>query len=60
MDWLASQGFRPNHASCADPLTPLAHFLVYVRGHWLRMPPRLLVPHLLHKALPRKEVKSAS
>jgi hypothetical protein len=57
MDWLAAQGFRPLHASCADAFTPLAHFLVYVRGHWLRMPPRLLLPHLLHKALPRKEEK---
>jgi hypothetical protein len=55
MDWLAGQGFRPDHASCADALTPLAHFLVYLRGHWLRMPPRLLLPHLLHKAFPRPE-----
>lgn len=55
MDWLTAHGFRPDHASCADPLTPLAHFLIYVRGHWLRMPPRLLIPHLLHKAFPRSE-----
>lgn len=57
MDWLASQGFRPKHASCAEALTPLAHFLLYLRGHWLRMPPQLLIPHLLHKALPRREEK---
>jgi len=50
MDWLAAQGFRPNHASCADTLTPLAHFLLYLRGHWLRMPPWLLLRHLFHKA----------
>lgn len=50
MDWLAAQGFRPNHASCADALTPLAYFLLYLRGHWLRMPPWLLVRHLFHKA----------
>lgn len=57
MDWLASEGFRPKHASCRGPLTPLAHFLIYVRGHWLRMPPHLLLPHLLRKALPRREPK---
>ncbi|GAB3036349.1 nucleotidyltransferase family protein [Bowmanella dokdonensis] len=27
----------------------LAHFAMYVRGHWLRMPLRLLIPHLLRK-----------
>lgn len=59
MNGLATQGFRPKHASCADALTPLAHFLLYLRGHWLRMPPHLLIPHLLHKALPRREKKLA-
>ena len=60
MDRLATQGFRPNHATSADALTPLAHFMLYVRGHWLRMPPHLLIPHLLHKALPRREEKATS
>lgn len=57
MDALAAQGFRPKHASSADALTAPAHFLLYLRGHWLRMPPQLLIPHLLHKALPRREEK---
>ncbi|MEJ5209894.1 MAG: nucleotidyltransferase family protein [Burkholderiales bacterium] len=52
MDWLAREGLRPKHASCRGPSTGLAHFLLYVRGHWLRMPPHLLLPHLLRKALP--------
>jgi len=26
------------------------HFLAFVRGHWIRMPFHVLVPHLLHKA----------
>ncbi|MDW8036592.1 MAG: nucleotidyltransferase family protein [Thermoguttaceae bacterium] len=30
-----------------------ARWLLYVRSHWLRMPPRLLVSHLVHKALRR-------
>ena len=27
-----------------------AHSLMFIRGHWLRMPLHLLVPHLFHKA----------
>ncbi len=29
----------------------LAHFLMFLRGHYLRMPMHLLIPHLFHKAL---------
>lgn len=28
----------------------LAHFLMFIRGHWIRMPLHLLIPHLCHKA----------
>jgi hypothetical protein len=35
----------------ADPLTAVARWLLYVRGHYLRMPMRLLVPHLVRKAV---------
>ena len=55
MDWLAQEGFRPKHSSCRGPLTSLAHFALYLRGHWLRMPLRLLLPHLLRKALVRRQ-----
>ena len=51
MDRLFGRALLPMHASCADSLTPAAHFLLYVRGNWLRMPPGLLVRHLFHKAL---------
>jgi hypothetical protein len=53
MDALFSRALMPDHPSCADRLTPAARRLLYVRGHYLRMPLRLLVPHLLHKALKR-------
>jgi hypothetical protein len=33
----------------------LARLLLYIRSHWLRMPPLLLAQHLLRKALPRRE-----
>jgi hypothetical protein len=41
----------PQHRSTADALSPLAQKLLYIRSHWLRMPPHLLAYHLGHKAL---------
>jgi hypothetical protein len=51
MDGLFLRALMPMHASCAGPLTGLAHGLLYIRGNWLRMPPLMLARHLLHKAL---------
>lgn len=51
MDTLFLRALRPDHASCADLFTPAARGLLYLRSHWLRMPPLLLVRHLAHKAL---------
>jgi hypothetical protein len=37
-----------------DVMTPQAHtalVLLFLRGHWLRMPPPMLARHLLHKGL---------
>ena len=50
-DALWTRALRPQHASAADAWTPLAVFALYVRAHWLRMPPLLLVRHLTVKAL---------
>jgi hypothetical protein len=49
MDALFLRALRPAHASASDAWTPPARFLLYLRGHWLRMPPAMLVWHLLHK-----------
>lgn len=49
LDALYLRGLRPDHASTADAWTPLARWLLYLRGHWLRMPPGLLAGHLLRK-----------
>ena len=54
MAWLLAIALRPNHPSCDGPWTPLARWLLYVRAHWLRMPLRLLLPHLLRKAWERR------
>ena len=50
-DWLWARALRPQHATAADFWTPMAVFALYVRAHWLRMPPVMLVRHLTVKAL---------
>jgi len=54
MDALWQRGLRPAHSSISDRFTPLARFLLYVRAHWLRMPPLLLLYHLSVKAFRKK------
>lgn len=49
MDMLCARGFRSPHPSCDDWLSPAARFALFVRGHWLRMPLHLLIPHLAHQ-----------
>lgn len=53
MDRLFSRALLPDHASTSDRWTPMARGLLYIRGHWLRMPPWLLTVHLARKALVR-------
>lgn len=53
----ATLGF---HASCRSWLTPMAEFFLYVRSHWLRMPPHLLIPHLIYKAWQKRLRHEAS
>jgi hypothetical protein len=50
MDGIFSRVLAPAHTSCEDALTSAARKAAYVRAHWLRMPPQLLLPHLFHKA----------
>lgn len=56
MDALYRRAFQPRHRSAEDRLTPLARWLLYVRGHWMRMPAHLLAVHLMRKALLRESV----
>jgi hypothetical protein len=53
MDVLFERALRPAHASCHDALSAPALWLLYIRSHHLRMPPHLLIPHLLRKATMR-------
>ncbi|PHV13367.1 nucleotidyltransferase domain-containing protein [Chitinimonas sp. BJB300] len=50
MDALILRALRPRHPLAKRFGDRLARFCLYVRGHWLRMPVRLLIPHLLRKA----------
>lgn len=50
MDWLFVRALQPLHPSCDTRSSKIAHFMLYVRGNWLRMPPLLLTRHLFHKA----------
>ncbi|HTS20186.1 MAG TPA: nucleotidyltransferase family protein [Casimicrobiaceae bacterium] len=53
MDGLFLRTLHPRHADRA--LTSLARLSLYVRAHWLRMPPLLLAQHLAVKAFRREE-----
>ena len=57
MDQLFLRALRPTHPSCHDMFTGVARWMLYVRSHYLRMPFRLLIPHLFYKAFitPRKQ-----
>jgi len=50
LEQLYLRGLRPNDPTAGDAWTPLARQLLYLRGHWLRMPPHLLTAHLARKA----------
>lgn len=53
MDRLWWRALRPQHATLRPPAAGLALFALYVRAHWLRMPPWLLLPHLAIKGVRR-------
>ena len=49
MDALLLRALKPHHPSCNSWLTQPALWMLFVRSHWLKMPPGLLFRHLLHK-----------
>ena len=60
MDALFTRALAPDHPSTTDALTPLVRRALYLRAHWLRMPPLLLAYHLTHKALRAEEPQPAA
>lgn len=49
MDSLVPHALFPRHPDRPGRLSALARTLLLVRTHWIRMPPWLLLPHLLRK-----------
>ena len=58
MRQLFDAGLTSTHPTCRGRLFKLATFILFVRGHYLRMPWHLLLPHLLHQALRRNREQS--
>lgn len=50
MDRLVPLALLPGHPNHPSELAALARLLLYLRAHWLRMPPWLLIRHLSYKA----------
>jgi hypothetical protein len=59
-DRLWTRALRPQHATASDLWTPPTVFALYLRAHWLRMPPLPLLRHLTIKALRLHEVPAAA
>jgi len=53
MDFLYGRALAAPHPSCDVAGSRLARWCLYVRSHWLKMPIRLLLPHLVRKAFRR-------
>lgn len=54
MDRLVPLALYPPHPDYPSHLTEVGRLLLYVRSHWIRMPPWLLAYHLSHKILATK------
>lgn len=49
MDILVPHALYPPHPDVPNKLTRICRLFLYVRSHWIRMPPWLLAYHLSHK-----------
>jgi hypothetical protein len=59
MDWLVSRAVAATSPVSNRSVERPALWILYMRSHWLRMPPHLLLPHLLRKTLVRSRVPKA-
>jgi len=53
MNFLITRAMLPDPVDRPSRLNSTARWLLYVRSHYLRMPLRLLLPHLLRKSIKR-------
>jgi hypothetical protein len=49
MNRLVPRALFPQHPDRPSMLTSAARWLLYMRSHWIRMPPVMLVRHLSYK-----------
>ncbi len=54
MDFLVSRSLFPQLPGHSSKITAITRWLLYVRSHYLRMPLKLLLPHLLYKTVVRR------
>ncbi len=59
MDRLVPAALLPQHPDLPRRTTAFARWLLFVRSHYLRMPMRLLIPHLTRKAWRRVKGEEA-
>lgn len=52
-DWTFDRALGPHHPLALRPGHRLACELLFVRSHWIKMPPAMLVRHLAYKAFVR-------
>lgn len=50
LDFCFLRVFNSRHSSCQSKFAFLADFLLYCRGHYIRMPLSLLLPHMIKKS----------
>ena len=50
MDQLVPRALCPPHPDYPSRVSDISRMLLYIRSHWIRMPPWLLVYHLSYKA----------
>ena len=55
MDFLYLRALMPDHPKADQLFTSFARLLLYIRGHYLRMPIRILVPHLIRKSWKKRQ-----
>jgi len=58
MDALFLRTLQPAHAGESHGPAPVARGSLYLRAHWLRMPPFLLARHLITKAVRREQMSA--
>ena len=60
MQWLMARQLRPPELDAREPLRSVSGWLLFLRSHWLRMPPLLLARHLLTQIWRRGGIRVGS